>query len=269
MRPPAALLVALACLAAAGCGGQRLARPWAGRSTPAADPAAARVEEARRRLDDGLVAEARALIEELVAAGSEHPLLPYLRAQVAEHDEDWPACIAWARRAIAASPSWGAPRVLLARACLAAGRVDEADAAFADVERLLPDSPWGPYGRAWVAAQRLELAQAAQLAEEALRREADHLPSLQLRAQIARLRGERELEERLLRRALQLAPPAAPLLVRLGELAEAAGRMSDARRAYERAWELQPAPELARRLLDLARAAGDAEAAARWQPWAP
>jgi cytochrome c-type biogenesis protein CcmH/NrfG len=256
----------LAVLPLASCAGQRPARLW--RDPPpsfsSSDPFSARVDAARRLLDDGLFDQARTAIESLCADGATHPLVPLMRAQLAEHDQDWPTCIAWAHKAVEASPGWGEPRILLARACLEAGRVGDADSAFADVDRLLPDSPWGPYGRAWVAARRLDQARAGELADEAIRRDPDHVPSLILRAGVARLTGDPATEERLLRRAVALGEPDAGPWARLGELAEAAGRRLDAARAYERAWDLRPSRDVARRRLELARLAGDAEATELW-----
>ncbi len=258
----------MAWLVLAGCSaGQRPARLWREASPPlsASDPHAAQVDAARHQLDDGLFDQARVAVERLIAEGAGHPLVPLMRAQLAEHDQDWPACIEWARRAVEASPAWGEPRVLLARACLEAGRVGDADAAFADVDRLLSDSPWGPYGRAWVAARRMDQKQAGELADEAIRRDPDHVPSLILRAGVARLTGDPATEERLLRRAVALAEPDAGAWQRLGELAEAGGRRLDAARAYERAWDIRPSREVARRRLELARLAGDAEAESLWR----
>ncbi len=263
-RCAAALALALAI---AGCANQRPAKLWRDPPPPlaASDPFAARVDEARRQLDDGLFDQARLSVERLVVDGATHPLVPLMRAKLAEHDVDWPACITWARKAVEASPGWGEPRVLLARACLEAGRVGDADAAFADVDRLLPDSPWGPYGRAWVAAKRMDQARAGELADEAIKRDPDHVPSLVLRAGVARLTGDPATEEHLLRRAVALAEPEADLWQRLGELAEADSRRLDAARAYERAWDIRPARDIARRRLELARLAGDAEAEALWR----
>lgn len=251
-------------LLAAGCAGQQPAALWRDPAVPGADPQAARVEAVARLFADGLYDRARPEITALADEGAAHPLVPWLRARLAELDGDWEGCIAWSRRAAAANPTWGEPRVLLARACLEAGRVGDADAAFADVDRLLPDNPWGPYGRAWVAARQGEPARAAALADEAIARDPGHLPSLGLRATLARQLGEAALEERLLRVIAAAGDPDAAVLARLGELAAAAGRRLDAARAYERAWALRPSRELARRLAELARQGGDLAAAQAW-----
>jgi predicted Zn-dependent protease len=265
-RLPPLLLSVLLLASCAGVGGtQRPARIWRQPSSSTdRDPHAARVDEASRLLEDGLFDQARVAVDALIADKATHPLVPLMRARLAEHDQDWPACITWARTAVEASPGWGEPRVLLARACLEAGRVGDADAAFADVDRLLPDSPWGPYGRAWVAARRMDQARAGELADEALRRDPDHVPALALRANVARLTGDPALEERLLRRVTALQDPDADVEARLGELAEGAGRRLDAARAYERAYEIRPSRAIARRRLELARLDGDTAAEALW-----
>jgi predicted Zn-dependent protease len=265
-----ALVAAIGVLLVAGCAGisgnQRPARMWRDSSASTTrDPHAAQVDEARRLLDDGLYDQARVAVDALIAGKATHPLVPLMRARLAEHDQDWPACMQWARAAVEASPGWGEPRILLARACLEAGRVGDADAAFSDVDRLMPDSPWGPYGRAWVATRRMDQARAGELADEAIRRDPDHVPSLTLRAGVARLTGDPATEEHLLRRAASLAEPDADIEARLGELAEAAGRRLDAARAYERSYDIRPSRETARRRLELARLDNDAAAEALWR----
>lgn len=252
-------------LALAACAGpQRVLNPWGVAPQTAGDPQAARIDQASRQMDDGLFDQARATVEALLAEGSTHPMTLLMRARLAEHDGDWGACVNWSRKAVEASPGWGEPRVLLARACLEAKRIEEADAAFADVDRILPDNPWGPYGRAWVAASRLDLPRAAGFADEALSRDPDHRPALLLRANIARLAGDAEVEERCLRRADALGDPDPEVMVRLAALAETAGRSLDAARYYERAWELRPGPDIAKRRLQLARLAEDQAAIRIW-----
>ncbi|MCX8039458.1 MAG: hypothetical protein N3B15_02630 [Planctomycetota bacterium] len=84
MRSGGWALLVIAGLCLASCAGeQRLARPWTAKPAVAEDPAVARVDEARRLLDAGLVDQAQPIVEELLAAGHPHPLLPYLRAQLA------------------------------------------------------------------------------------------------------------------------------------------------------------------------------------------
>lgn len=230
----------------------------------APDRFSARVDAARRQFDDGSFEQARVSIDALIAEQATHPLVPFLRARLAERELAWEDCILWARRAVEASPGWGEARVLLARACLEAKRIDEADAAFADVDRLLPDNPWGPYGRAWVAARRMDIPRGVEFADEALRRDPDHRPCLELRANLARLAGDPAGEERILRRVEALGEPDVGVILRLAELAATAGRTVDATRRFERAYDLRPSGRIARRLLELARLAGDSAAERLW-----
>jgi predicted Zn-dependent protease len=260
-----ALIIAGIAVVASGCAGrQHPVGIFAPAPVVAPDRFSARVDAARRQFDDGSFEQARATLDALIAERAPHPLVPFLRARLAEHDLAWEDCILWARRAVEASPGWGEARVLVARACLEAKRVDEADAAFADVDRLLPDNPWGPYGRAWVAARRLDVARGVELADEALRRDPDHRPCLGLRANLARLAGDPAGEERVLRRLDALGEPDAAVIIRLAELAATAGRPVEAARRYERAYELRPSGDLARRRLELARLAGDTTAERVW-----
>jgi tetratricopeptide (TPR) repeat protein len=136
---------------------------------------------------------------------------------------------------------------------------------FEDIDRLAPRGPWGAYGQAVVAAQRGDHAQAISFCERALERDPDHEPSIQLRAQLARLKGDTLGEERLLARYVALQPMDAEARVRLGELAQAAGRMEDARRQLMRAYELEPRPSTAAQLADLARLANDVDDERRWR----
>lgn len=265
IRSASLIIVPAALLALAGCAGRQhpvgVFRP---EPVVAPDRFSSRVDAARRQFDDGLFDQARQSLDALAADGSNHPLVPMLRARLAEHDLDWAACITWARRAVEASPGWGEPRVLLARACLEAKRLDDADTAFSDVDRMLPENPWGPYGRAWVAARRMDIPRGISLADDALHRDPEHRPSLMLRADLARLAGDPSGEERHLRRANAIGDPDPVVLARLAELAASAGRSIEAGRLYERSWELRPSREIAQRRRELARLAGDDESERRW-----
>lgn len=264
MRLPSIAFLGVLAVLTACAGRQHPVGFFAPAPAIAPDRFSSRVDAARRQFDDGNIEQARALIEALIADHAPHPLVPFLRARLAEHDLAWEDCILWARRAVEASPGWGEARVLVARACLEAKRIDEADAAFADVDRLLPENPWGPYGRAWVAARRLDIPRGVELADEALRRDPDHRPSLELRANLARLAGDPTAEERILRRVDALGEPDAAVILRLAELAATSGRPVEAARRYERAYDLRPSADIARRRLELARLAGDPTAERIW-----
>ena len=265
LRPLALGLAGLLAATAACAGRQHPVGIFAPAPVLVPDLFSARVDAARRQFEDGNFASARATLDGLIADHAPHPLVPFLRARLAEHDLAWEDCILWARRAVEASPGWGEARVLVARACLEAKRIDEADAAFADVDRLMPDNPWGPYGRAWVAARRLDVARGVELADEALRRDPEHRPGLLLRASLARLAGDQAGEEHTLRRVDSLGEPDAQVIVRLAELAASAGRQIEAARRYERAYELRPSGDIARRRLELARLAGDSASERMWR----
>jgi tetratricopeptide (TPR) repeat protein len=60
------------------------------------------------------------------------------------------------------------------------------------------------------------------------------------------------------------APLDADLRLRLGELAQAAGKLEDAQRQFTRAYELEPRPTTAQKLAALARLLGDPAAEQRW-----
>lgn len=260
------LVAVLACVILVGCAGpQRGAGIFAVPTSAPEDRFSERVDQARQLFDDGLYDQARTAIAAMIVDGATHPLVPLLRARLAQQDEDWPDVIAWSRRAIAANPGASEARMLLATACMEVRRFAEADAAFADIDRLMPTNPWGPYGRAWVAAHQ-HMARAIEHMDEGLRRDPDFLPGLLLRAQLARWAGDKAREESCLRRAGALGDPDARQLARLGDLAEDAERLIDAARLYERAWALKPTRQVARRRLDLARRTGDAAAERLWSP---
>ncbi|MEK7414496.1 MAG: hypothetical protein AAB263_14375 [Planctomycetota bacterium] len=248
-----------------GCAGnQRGAGIFAAPPVRAEDPFLPRIDNARQLFDDGLFDQARTAIDALITDGAAHPLIPLLRAKLAQQDEDWPTMVEWSRRAVLADPGWTEPRVLLATACMEVHRFVEADATFADIDRMAPTNAWGPYGRSWVAARQQDMNRAIDLMDEGLRREPEFLPGLLLRAHLARWAGDKPREEFCLRRAAALGDPDPQQLARLGDLADEAGRQLDAARLYERSWALKHSRQIARRRLELARRANDAVAERLW-----
>ena len=138
-------------------------------------------------------------------------------------------------------------------------------AAAADLYRVYTSSSRGSlYGSVSYADYR-DFARATVLIDEALRRDPEHVPSLRLRARLAAMNKEPELEERLLGRYLARVPDSAGAYQRLGELALAGNRLEDARRAFLQAYELRPQPSTARHLAELAQRRGDALEARLWQ----
>ncbi|MBA2480160.1 MAG: tetratricopeptide repeat protein [Planctomycetes bacterium] len=222
------------------------------------------IDEAQRLIDDGLYDQARARLDALVAQGSRHPQVFSLQAQLAYQQGDAEIAIPWCDRAIEASPLWIEPRIILAHCYVRVKRLAAAASVFEDLDRIAPDSPWGPYGMGVIAAMRGDTVGAASLLDRALGREADHAPSLEARANLARMVQDVGLEERLLGRYVAVEPSSAAAHARLGELALGAGRRDDARRWLERAYALDPQPAVARQLAELARHRSDAAAVRLW-----
>ena len=225
---------------------------------------AQRVDEVQHLMNDGLYDRARIALDRLLADGSRHPQAFFLKAQLTRQADDLEGAIPWANRAIEASPAWIEPRVLLAQIYVKLERWSAAASVFADIERLSPKGPWGPYGQGVIAARRGDHAAAAAFLDKALDRDPDHLPSIETRAQFARLAGDAATEEALLARAASLEPLDAGVRLRLGELAQSAGRLEDAYRQFVRAYDLEPRPTTAQKLAGLARQLGDQEDAQRW-----
>lgn len=263
------LMLILTALLAAGCGEQ------GGRTGSGVfnDPAKAsaeslaearRIDEVQRLYSDGLYDQAGVALDRLLADGSRHPQAFYLKAQLVRQGGDLDGAIPWASKASEASPVWIEPRILLAQIYLKLERWSAASSVFADIERLAPRGPWGPYGQGAVAAMRGDHATAIGFLDKALDRDPDHLPSIETRANLARLAGDRATEERLLTRAASLEPLDAGTRLRLGELAQTAGRLEDAMRHCLRAYELEPRPTTAQQLAGLARLLGDEAAERQW-----
>lgn len=233
-------------------------------------PSLATIDEAKR-LDvvqglyrDGLFDRARVALDQLLADGSRQPQAYLLKAQLTRQAGDFEGTIPWCGKAVEASPSWVEPRILLAQTYLKLERYSAAANVFADIDRLAPRGPWGLYGQATVAAMRGDHATATVFANQALEREPDHGPSIQLRAQLAKLAGDATTEERMLVRLTVLDPLDPNVRVRLGELAQSGGRLEDAQRQFLRAYELEARPSTAAKLADLARLTNDPDGERRW-----
>ncbi len=248
--------------------GGRAVNPFAplGPRPAAADLAEARkVDELSALVQDGLFDQAREKCTALLAGGSRHPVVLLYQAELTSQAGDDAAAIPWYEQAITVSPRWPEPRVRLAATYLDLQRYANADAIYADIERIVPDSPWGPYGRGIVAARRNDLVGSARWCDTALDRDPEHLPALSLRAHLARQAGDTATESPLLHRLVTLNPDAGWAHARLGVLAITDRRPSDAERHYTRAWDLDRDPATARALADLAQADGDTQAAATWR----
>jgi tetratricopeptide (TPR) repeat protein len=225
----------------------------------------AAVDEARNLYRAGLYDQARNAANALTSSGSRHPDLLYLQALLAVQAGDHAGAVPWCEQAIAASPLWPEPRIQLAQSWLKLERYAAAESVFSDIERLAPHGPWGPYGVAAIAARRGDLQRATAQVELALERDPDHLPSLGLAAHLAKQAGQARREEELMARIVRLSPDEAGAWARLGELALAANRLEDARRAFERAYGYEARTGWAKALAELAQRRGDPAEAARWR----
>ncbi len=234
-------------------------------------PSAASLSEATEMdaiqalMDDGLFDQARLRLTTLLAGGCQHPQAFLLQAQLHYQQGRLDEAIPWCNRALEASSWWLEPRLLLAQSYLRLKRLAAAENVLGDLDRLAPKLPWGPYGTGTIAAMRGDLARATVLMDEALRRDPTHVPSLRVRAQLAAQGKDPQLEERLLGRYLAQVPDSQWAYSRLGEIALAANRQEDARRAFLQAYDLRPMPATARHLAELAQRRGDLAEARAWQ----
>lgn len=233
--------------------------------SPASLKEAREMDDIRGLMDDGLYDQARTRLTALLDSGCTHPQAFLLRAQLHYQQGELEQTIPWCNRALEASSWWIEPRLLLAQTYLRLKRLGAAENVLGDLDRLAPKLPWGPFGTGSIAAMRGDFARATTLMDEALRRDPEHVPSLRLRARLAAQNKEPELEERLLGRYLAEVPDSPGAYQRLGELALAGNRLEDARRAFLRAYELRPLPEVARRLAEIAQRRGDTLEARAWQ----
>jgi uncharacterized protein HemY len=266
-------------LAGCGDGGQRLneARPLVHRRAdsgfaetgPATDaPALARsrqVDEIDRLIDDGRDGEARERLAAYLDGGGDHPRAHLLAGRFLFDEGSWAEAVPHFERAVAGSPLWYEPRHWLAQSFLKLDRPASAEGVYQEVDRLMPEAPWGPWGMGAIAWQRGDTERALGLLDEALRRDPEHAPSLRTRAGIAAIGNDAERERDLLERFLVQRPDDAEATFRLGELAAAAGRATEARRRFTDAWEMSGDPNAAKRLVDLCERAGDPAAARLWR----
>ena len=233
--------------------------------SPASLAEAQEMDDIRGLMDDGLYDQARARLAKLLDAGCLHPQAFLLRAQLHYQQGELEHTIPWCNRALETSSWWIEPRLLLAQSYIRLKRLAAAESVLSDLDRLAPKLPWGPFGTGSIAAMRGEFPRATTLMDEALRRDPEHIPSLRLRARLAAMNKEPELEERLLGRYLAQVPDSQGAYQRLGELALAGNRLEDARRAFLQSYELRPLPATARHLAELAQRRGNTAEAQEWQ----
>lgn len=271
----AAPLALLALLSGCGDGDQPAARGerggWVGpfgndnrHPTQATLAESRQMDEIQRAMDDGLYDRARSLLKALLESGSKHPGAYFLQAKLCFQQASYEAALPWCDLAIASSPYWIEPRVMLAQSFIRLKRLGAAESVFADIDRLAPELPWGPYGTGVVALMRGDQARGTKLIDEALKRDPQHAASLRVRAELAQGK-DAELEENLLSRYLAQEPDSAWAYGRLGEIALAANHLDDARRAFLHAYDLEPDTGTARRLAEIAQRRDDTAEARRWQ----
>jgi tetratricopeptide (TPR) repeat protein len=226
---------------------------------------ARRIDEIEKLIDDGMHGQAETALAHYFAEGGEHPRAFQLQGKLHYQRGEFDQAIPWLDKAIAMSPRWIDPRIVLARCFFRTDRLAAAEGVFEEIDRLAPKAPWGPYGCGVIAHSRGDSERAAQLLDEALARDRRHVPSLRARADLAHSANEGALEEELLRRWLHEDSNAALAHERLGDLASGAGRRTEALRYYRTSYDLQPNSATARRLAELALLRGDDAEARIWQ----
>ncbi len=239
-------------------------RPDAQTPAPATLAEARAIDDIQALIDDGLFDRARIRLTALFNGGGSHPQAFFLQAQLDYLQGEFEGAIPWCQKAIGANSLWAEPRVLLAHCYLRLKRYGAARSVFAEFDAIDPESPWGPYGVGVISAMGGDNATAVTQLDRALARDPQHAPSLEARADLARLAGDTAMEQSLLQRYLAEVPDSAGVLQRLGDLAHAAKRNDDARIDWERAYALEPGRALARSLLSLAQEMGDAAGMQKW-----
>ena len=242
------LALSLLLLVVAGCDGRAPDQAPITAQTSATLALAERIDGARRLADSGLATRAEAAVDALLADGVAHPTVLHLKARLLADRGDSAGAITWCDRTIAAAPLWTDPRVLLARCYLRIDRPAAAASVYADLDRLVPKSAWGPYGQGAIALMRNDVATARRYADVALSREPDQADVLTLGAAVARAEKDAVREAAMLERLVVRSPRDGDAMVRLGELSAAAGRDLEARQWWTLAWEQCRHPAAGRHL---------------------
>jgi predicted Zn-dependent protease len=237
------------------------------RPKPSADVVAAsdQVDALERLFDDGRDGECREQLAAFFANGGDHPRAHDLNGRLLALAGDYAAAAEAFGRAVAASPRWLEPRLAQAECYMRLERPAAASSVYAELDRLMPKAPWGPWGQGVIAARGNNRDRAIAFLDEALQRDPEHAPSLRVRATLAAQAGETDREQSLLLRYITQAPEDAGAWTRLGDLAESANRLIDAVRYLGEAYDLGPDPRLAKRIAGVCERAGDSAGAARWR----
>ena len=219
----------------------------------------------RKHLDNGDIQRAQDALQAALASGYEHPMAHFLQGRIycaAGTREGYAQSIPYFEKAIAASPAWIEPRLLLAQSCIRDGRHVRARQLFEEINRLQPHSATGPYGLGLIAALDGKNEEAITQLDESLSRNPDFGPALLKRASLSR---DTQQQRHYYERYIAVDPMHAGAHAEIGGIYQKLGRSSDAWRAFERSYELAPNPETARRLAELAANKGDLELRNRWQ----
>lgn len=205
-----------------------------------------------RHHEEGNLARARALYEQIIAIEPEHADALQFLGILCQQDGDPQRAEALIRRAIAAKPGVAPYHDNLGAVLEAAGRLDEALAAWAAAEALEPGDP----DRGFNAGLVLSRMGRAEDAEAHLRRALEARPDdAECRfalANVLRQRGAREQAETVYRALLRGRPEHVGAWVNLGNLLQDEDRIEEAVAAYRRA--LAQAPQDAHASHNLGRA---------------
>jgi len=224
-----------------------------------------RVDALEKLFIDGRDGECRKQLARFFAEGGDHPRAHDLNGRLLILEGKYAEAADAFGRAVAGSPRWLQPRLAQAECFLELKRPQAAASVYAELDRLMPDAPWGPWGMGLIAAQGKDSDRSIALLDEALRRDPEHVPSLLARAGMAERAGDTVREEALLLHASGLDPDNAQTWLRLAALTEADNRLVDAETHLARAFALTRDPRLRERLAQLCDRRGDSAAAARWR----
>ncbi|GDY14854.1 hypothetical protein LBMAG53_37320 [Planctomycetota bacterium] len=247
-HPGSTVVLVLLAMLVTSCDGRAPDQAPITAQTTATLAQADRIDEARRLADSGLATRAEVAVDALLADRVAHPTVLHLKARLLADRGDSAGAIAWCDRAIAGAPQWTDPRVLLARCYLRLDRPAAAASVYADLDRLVPQSAWGPYGQGAIALMRNDVATARRWSDLALSREPDQADVLTLGAAVARAEKDPVREAAMLERLVVRSPRDGDALVRLGDLSAAGGRDHEARRWWTLAWEQCRHPAAGRHL---------------------
>lgn len=228
---------------------------------------ASTMDSIQAQLDKGDIERAQTALTKAFNDGYEHPMAFYLQGRIylAQSNKNSAAnSIPWFEKAIAASPAWIEPRLLLAQACIADKRLRRAEQLFEELNALLPEGATGPYGLGLIDMIDGKDDQAVIHFDEALKRNPNYGPALMNRASIAGKRGDHTYQRELLERYIALDPVNSQAHFAIGVLFHKLNRLNDATRSFKRSYELNPDTETARRLADLAIQKQDEEEQKYW-----